>query len=239
MRLIFSITFGLIATITQGQVITEVVGDYIKIDSTSSKYEKNGVCYSDIDTTLLSLNKDMSFSYKWSPMFGPFSQEHIITTGTWRIQDQEVILNSKYQQDEYRFFEDYKVEYGDSLVKVYVQTYDSLIGFFQANFIGVVKDTIKASQMLFRDKEYPYEACSATFKLPLVDKIVLFGSFGRMPTIIPKVKKSNYFLLQYNLSPNWDYQYFKDFKIKIADKKLILGDKRGAQTVLAKWKHRR
>jgi hypothetical protein len=52
--------------------------------------------------------------------------------------------------------------------------------------------------MIFEDKEYPYEACSATFKLPQVDKIVLFGDFGRMPTIIPKNKNSNYFVLAPN-----------------------------------------
>jgi hypothetical protein len=74
MRLIFTITFGLIAVMIQGQVINKVIGDYIKINSTSSKYEKDGVWYNDIDTTLLSLKRDMSFSYKWSPAFGPFSQ---------------------------------------------------------------------------------------------------------------------------------------------------------------------
>jgi len=119
------------------QTIDSVIGSYINIDSTSSSYEKEGKWYKDIDTDLLTLNKDMTFSYKWSPNFGPYSNRHIITTGIWAFKKDGILLNSKYQQDEYRFFESYKPEYGDSLVKVYVQTYDSLIGFFQFQFIAI------------------------------------------------------------------------------------------------------
>ena len=234
LRLVLTIAFGFITIITQAQVLNKTFGDYIKIDSTSSKYKKNGVWHNDIDTTMLSLNKDMSFSYKWSPLFGPSSRKHIITTGVWRIQNQEIILNSKYQQDEFRFFEDYKVKYGDSLVKVYVQTYDSSIGFFPTCRVGVVMDTIRTSKMIFKDKSYQYNACSATFELSHVDKIVLVGEFGPMPAIIPNNKKSNYFLLQYNLSSNWDYQYFKDFKVRIDGTTLILGDKKGKEVILEK-----
>ncbi len=218
---------------TIGQPIDQIVGSYIKIDSSSS-YEREGKWYKDIDTTLLTLNRDMTFSYKWSPMFGAYSNSHIVTTGAWTLEKGEVVLNSKYQQDEHRFFESYNPEYGDSLVKVYVQTYDSLIGFFQFQFIGVLKDTAKDSQTIFKDKDYPYNACSATFHVTGVDKIIFYGDFGRMPVVIPKDKKSNQFLLQYNLSGNWDYQYFKKFKVKINGKKATLGKGKDTKIVLTK-----
>lgn len=223
-----------IAFTATSQNIDQVAGSYIKIDSTSSSYEQDGKWYKDIDTTLLTLNKDKTFSYKWSPMFGAFSNSHIITTGTWRLEKNHVILNSKYQQDEHRFFESYKPEYGDSLVKIYVQTYDSLVGFFQFQFIGVAKDTTRDSQMIFRDKSYPYNACSATFHLAGVDKIVFFGDFGRMPAIIPTDKKSNRFLLQYNLSDSWDYQYFKEFKVNVKDGKATLGEEKNTEIILTR-----
>lgn len=212
----------LLAINASGQAIDKIAGSYIKIDSGSSSFQKDGKWYKDIDTTLLELNNDMTFSYKWSPMFGAYSESHIFTTGTWTIKGNKISLHSKYQEDEFRVFENYRPEYGDSLVKIYVQTYDSLIGFFPMQFIGVVRGTKRESKMIFKDKEYPYNACSAIFHLPQVDKIVFYGDFGRMPVITPKDKKSNHFLLQYNLSGNWDYQYFDNFEIKIVDNKAIL-----------------
>ncbi len=217
------------------QTIDEIIGRYIKIDSASSSYQKEGKWHKDIDTTLLTLDKNGTFNYKWSPMFGPYSNRHIVTTGAWSFDKGELILNSKYQQGENRFFESYKPEYGDSIVKIYVQTYDSLIGFFQFQFIGVVKDTTRDSQMIFKDQDYPYNACSATFHFRNVDKIVFYGDFGRMPIIVPKENTSNHFLLQYNLSENWDYQYFKNFKVKIVGKNAILGEGNDSKIVLTKY----
>lgn len=219
---------------SSSQTVDKIAGSYRNIDSTSSSYEKDGKWYKDIDTTLLLLKNDMTFNYKWSPMFGAYSKSHLLTTGTWKMQGSKVILDSKYQQDEHRFFEHYKPEYGDSMVKVYVQTYDSLISYFQFQFIGVIKDTTRDSQMIFKDKDYPYNACVATFHLSQVDKIIFYGDFGRMPMITPKNKKSNHFLLQYNLSDNWDYQYFKDFEININGNKAILGGNKDDKITLTK-----
>ena len=218
------------------QTADQLAGSYMKIDSTSSQYQENGKWIADIDTSLLVLNKDFSFSFKWSPVFGPSSRSHLLTTGTWKIHDGRVRLNSKYQTDEYRFFESYKPEYGDSMVKVYVQTYDSLTGFLQTMSIGVIKDSTRESEMIFIDRDYPYNACSAVFKLSRVDKIVLFGGNGRMPPITPKDKRSNHFLLQYNLSTEWDYQYFKDFDVVVKAGKAIMGESDVEKIVLVKIK---
>jgi hypothetical protein len=209
---------------THSQTPVRIAGSYISIDSTTSSYQKEGKWYKDIDTTLLTLNTDMTFIYKWSPTFGPSSMSHIVTTGNWKLENGDVVLNSRYQKDEHRFFESHRPEYGDSIVKVYVQTYDSLIGFFQFQFIGVVKDGKRSSQMIFKDKDYSYNACSATFPLKSIEKIVFYGNFGKMPAVIPKDSNSNHFLLQYNLSAHWDYQYFKDFRIRIDGNKAVLGD---------------
>lgn len=214
-----------------GQPADKVTGSYVTIDS--SGFEENGKRHTDIDSTLLVLDSNMTFSYKWAPMF-VHSDRHLVTTGTWQRKGDKVLLTSKYQQDEYRFFESYRPEYGDSLVKIYVQTYDSLIGFLQLQFIGVIRDTAKDSQMIFRDKDYPYNACSATFHFPSVDKIYFYGDIGRMPAILPRNKKSNHFLLQYNLSVNWDYQYFKDFEVTIQNGQAILGSEKDHQVTLTK-----
>jgi hypothetical protein len=224
-KTLLNLSFVLFFSLANGQAIDKFLGSYIKIDSTTSKYEKEGVWYADIDTTLLTLNNDMTFIYKWSPMFGPYSNAHILTTGTWKISNKKVILHSKYQEKEYRFFEQYKPEFGDSMVKVYDQTYDSLVGFFKTQFIGVLKDTARYSAMIFPDKEFSFNACSATFNISKVDEIVFYGDFGQMPTIKPKNNKSNCFLLQYNLSTNWDYQYFRNYPIKFKEDKIILGKK--------------
>lgn len=92
------------------------------------------------------------YSSPWYDLEDRPIDSHIFTTGTWTIKGNKISLHSKYQEDEYRVFENYRPEYGDSLVKIYVQTYDSLVGFFQ----------------------------------------------------------------------NWDYQYFKNFEIKIVGNKAIL-----------------
>lgn len=214
------------------QSIDKFTGSYIKIDSSSST-KQGDVWVKNIDTTLLELKPDMTFSYKWAPMFHHGEERHIFTTGTWKLKGNKVILHSKYQQDEWRFFESYKPEYGDSLVKVFVQTYDSLIGFFQVQNIGVVSGTAQKANLIFKDKDYPSDACSATFPFKQADKIVFFGDFGRMPPVIPKDKKSNHFLLQYNLSTEWDYQYFDNFPIDIKNGKAVLG-KKEERTVLLK-----
>jgi hypothetical protein len=208
------------------QKINDICGSYQKIDSTG-KYKMSGETEwrKDIDTTLLTLNQDMTFSYKWSPMFGPSSHGHLTTTGTWQMKNKKIVLNSKYQDKEYRVIEDYKPEYGDSLVKVYVQTYDSLASLFYMAQIAIKKDTFETSEFLFQAKNFSTRACLATFKVSSVDKIALYGEFGRSPIVKPKNKKSNFFFLQYNLSTEWDYQYLTNYKAILHGNTIVLNKK--------------
>lgn len=213
----------------------DIVGTYLKVESSGYSIN-NGDTIPDIDSTLLVIRKDSTYSYIWSPMFGPKSNNHIKTNGKWNYDSRKLILNSEYQQDEWQYFEEYKAEYGDSITKVFVQTYDSLIGFFQFQFIGVLLDTLKESSMIFADKESPKQRCIATFNLPYVDKIIFYGDFGRMPIIEPKEKNSNYFVLQYNLSTDWDYQYMKNLEWDFKGDEISIIQGWGERMILKKIK---
>ncbi|MBC7863423.1 MAG: hypothetical protein IAF38_10640 [Bacteroidia bacterium] len=186
------------------------VGTYMKIESSLRTNTIDGEKRMEIDTTLLSLNEDFSFSYKWSPQYGPNANEHIVTTGIWKLDRKKVLLTSKYQFNQSRFFESYEPSYGDSLVKIYIQTYDSLIGFIQFNYVAVVSDSLRKNQLVTKDEKFSSPACSANFELKKVDKIFFCGDFGQMAAVIPKNQRSNHFVLQYNWSASSDYRYFNN-----------------------------
>lgn len=212
----------------------DFVGTYLKIKSSSYSIN-NGDTIPDIDSTLLVLRQDSTFSYSWSPLFKSNNSKQIKTNGKWSFKGNKIFLNSEYQQDEWRFFEDYKVEYGDSITKIYVQTYDSLISIIKFNRIGILKDSLKKSAMLLPDKVNK-NTCSVNFKVPNVDKIVFFSDFFLMPIIKPKKKNSNHFLLQYNLSTNRDYQYMKNLEWDFKGDELSIVVKWGERMKLKKIK---
>lgn len=202
-----------------------VLGQYLYIDSSTSSMSKEGVWKKNIDSILFSLNPDCTFSYQWEPKFGPRAHKSILTTGTYKVHKNKITLNSKYQQDEYRFFESHDPNLDDSSTKITVQTYDSQIAFFNFQFISVSKKNKHSIKTLYSDSASNHSTCSATFSLLNVDEIIFHGDFGRMPSIHPKSKESNSFLLQYNWSCDWDYQYFKNFKIKFKNNCIVFEDK--------------
>jgi hypothetical protein len=210
------------------------VGTYMKIDSALRSYSKDAIKKMEIDTTLLVLNADYSFSYKWSPQYGPYANEHIVTTGTWKPDRKKVLLTSKYQFNESRFFESYEPSYGDSLVKIYIQTYDSLIGFIQFNYVAVVSDSLRKNQLVVKDEKFSSPACSANFELKKVDKIFFCGDFGQMAAVIPKNQRSNHFVLQYNWSSNPDYRYFNNDPFYFTNDEIFTGKKKEAAASLKK-----
>jgi hypothetical protein len=203
----------------------DFIGQYLFVDSSTSTMNQNGEWHKNIDSILFSINPDFTFTYQWEPKFGPRAHKSITTTGTYTFHKNKIILNSKYQQDEFRFFESHDPLLGDSSVKILVQTYDSQIAFFNFQFITARKENTHKRKMIISDSFYQYNVCSATFPFMNVDEIIFHGDFGQMPSIHPKSKQSNLFLLQYNWSCDWDYQYFKNFKIKLKNNKVVFEDK--------------
>lgn len=228
----YLLLFLLSGTKIYGSKIKDYSGTYLTIDSNSFRINMDGSRSRNIDSTRLILMENKTFRYEWEPMFGPRAHKTITTTGTWEIKRNKVVLHSKYQENEYRFFESHLPELGDSMVRVRVQTYDSLTGFFYLQYLAIKNDTSTFSKTLLYDQQYPYPSVYCEFKTNKVDEIIFYGDFGRMPIIKPKEKQSNYFVLQYNLSIDWDYQYFNGFKIRKKKNKMIMKDRNKTVTLI-------
>jgi hypothetical protein len=224
-KLLFALAIWWTTTTAFAHKNIDYLGQYLYIDSSTSTMTKNGVWKKNIDSILFTLLPDFTFTYQWEPKFGPRAHKSILTTGTYTVKKNKIFLNSKYQQDEFRYFESHDPQLGDTSVKVLVQTYDSQIAFFNFQFITVRKDDLYKRHMIFSDPSNNYRTCSATFPFINVDEIIFHGDFGRMPSIHPKTKQSNLFLIQYNWSCDWDYQYFKDYKIKLKNNKIVFEDR--------------
>lgn len=211
-------------SIVYSQSKNEVYGIYYEVDSVSKQYFDGKEWKKDIDTTLIQLNNNNTFIYKWSPLFGPFSKTHIYTTGTWKKRGRKIWLQSKYQINEKRVVEEFDSKLRDSIFMVKIQTFDSFSTFFEHQYIKTFSNDKSAIGLLRSDSLKTI--CTAVVKMKPVDEVIVFGDFGKLESLSIKNKLTNKLTIQLNWSVNWDYQYFKHYKLKYKKNTLILSKKK-------------
>ncbi len=202
----------------------EIFGVYYEVDSVSKQYFDGKIWKKDIDTTLIQLNNNHTFLYKWSPKFGPFSKTHIYTTGTWKKRGRKILLQSKYQINEKRVSEHTDNSLEDSVFMVQIQTYDSFSTFFDQQYIKVLNN--QSSSIGHFKSDSLKTICTALVKIKNADEVIVFGDFGKLEPIAIKNKLTNKLIIQFNWSVNWDYQYFKNYKLKYKKNTLVLDKKK-------------